>query len=203
MFFALFSFLVLWFSLKIVSNQKNSVDSIIIYYSLTILGSSYHHNNNSRRSTRYPERDPRDRVDRMERPDRGERVDRGDRIDRGEPRERVHGRDRDREMLNYNDDEMLSDRNDRNFDYPRERDPTRDRDRPHNSTSRHLVNSGNNYDDNVDLMRSEREKEKDRYMPSSQGQLLQQQSSRRDRDRDDRDYSPPHRSTNRRVLNAM
>lgn len=190
--------------LEIVSKPKDALNGAITYLLFTILGSSYHHNNNSRRSTRYPERDPRDRVDRVDRLDRGDRIDRGDpRLDRGDPRERVHGRDRDREMLSYNEDELLSDRNDRNFDYPRERDPTRDRDRAHNSTSRHLVNSGSNYDDNVDLMRSEREKEKDRYMPSSQGQLLQQQSSRRDRDRDDRDYSPPHRSTNRRVLNAM
>lgn len=93
---------------------------------------------------------------------------------------------------------MMHERNDRNFDYPRDRDPRDMGPRAHNSTSRHLVN---NYDDNVELMRSEgREKDKDRYMPASQGQL-QPQSSRRDRERDD--YSPPHRSTNRRVLNAM
>lgn len=124
-------------------------------------------------------------------------------------------------MYNLNDEELLNERG-----YPAEfggsvltsrdrergdrgeieRDRVRDvreRDRAHvnvglSSNNRHLVNNSNNYDNDVDLMRSEREKEKDRYLQSNQPQLLQPQSSRRDRD----DYSP-HRGNNRRVLNAM
>lgn len=123
-------------------------------------------------------------------------------------RERVHVRDRDLAVgYNVNDEELINDRHyvgggagmrdefqmhrderraivDRD---PRVRDPRVERgDRTHldlASNSRHLVNNGSNYDDNVDLIR---EKEKERFA-----------HRRGDRDAE---YSP-HRG-NRRVLNA-
>lgn len=150
-----------------------------------ILGSSSYHQNSNRRSARYPDRE-KDRIDRLER-----------------ERERIHVRDRDLAVgYNVNDEELINERHygsgmrdefqlhrderrpiDRD---PRNRDPRLERDRPHldvGSNSRHLVNNGSNYDDNVDLIR---EKEKERFA-----------HRRADRDAE---YSP-HRG-NRRVLNA-
>jgi hypothetical protein len=142
-----------------------------------IPGASYHHSNSSSsRRTRNPN------------------------PEREKERDRAYARERD--MFNYNDDELL---NERGYDYGagvinvrNERD-VRNREKGHldvgmMNNNRHLVNNTSNYDNEPDLLRNERDKDKERY--NQQPQILQQ--SRRDRD----EYSP-HRGTNRRVLNAM